>query len=237
MSAIHSFESIGFAIKEKEVDWILEDAPTEYIKTVGDIEVELFVADLTSEDRIRNYFNEIATNCIQFIPSETTMAKVYNNLVRRATGDYVCFIPSGLFLQGNWLTELMYYYKNIAKSGVVSVLYDTKEAELISLLSCDNESLIKVFSSKKDLENSFVFVDRQHFYYVGALDESVYLTGNEINQFAARCERIGLFNYSIPSETCLFTGSSNYYKEQLSENNLISTLADMRKAKNYYLPL
>ena len=33
-SARHSFESIGFAIKEKEVEFVIKDAPKEYIKTI-----------------------------------------------------------------------------------------------------------------------------------------------------------------------------------------------------------
>ncbi len=235
-SAVHSFESIGFAIKEKEVDWIEKDAPKEYIKTIGDIEIELLIADFIFDVRTIDYFNNIATH---YMPIEygVTMAKAYNDLLRLATGDYICIIPSGLFLQGNWLTELIYYYKNIAKSGIASIVYDTKEAELISLLCNDNENLMKVFSPKKNLESSLLFVDRQHFYYVGAIDESVHLIGNEINQFAARCEFIGLFNYCIPSESCFFIGNSEHIKDAVSEENLKTTLNGMRKTRNYYIPL
>ena len=34
---LSSFENIGFAIKEKEVEFVIKDAPKEYIKTVGEI--------------------------------------------------------------------------------------------------------------------------------------------------------------------------------------------------------
>ena len=55
-SIVHSFESIGFAIKKKEVDWVDKDAPIEYIKTIGDIEVELFVANLASDSRVDSLY-------------------------------------------------------------------------------------------------------------------------------------------------------------------------------------
>ena len=55
----HSFESTGFAIKEKEVEFVIKDAPKEYIKTVGETEVELFVIDATGDKRTKEYFDKI----------------------------------------------------------------------------------------------------------------------------------------------------------------------------------
>ncbi len=235
-STIHSFESTGFAIKKKEVDWIEKDAPIEYIKTVGDIEVELFVADFIRDGRTRDYFNAVATYCMP-IESGIKMSKVYNDLIRMATGDYVCIIPSGLFLQENWLTELIYYYKNIAKSGVVSVVDDSSSAELISFLSTDTENMINVFLPPENFISSLVFVDRQHFYLIGAIDETVYLAGNEINQFALRCAMMGFFNYCIPSITAFFSGHSRRIEDEESDLNFATSIKEMRRARNYYLPL
>jgi hypothetical protein len=165
------------------------------------------------------------------------MAQVYNCLLRKSTGDYVCIIPSGLFLQENWLTELIYYYKNIAKSGVVSVVDDTKSAELVSFLSSDTETMVNVFSPPENFVNSLVFVDRQHFYFVGAIDETVYLSGNELNQFALRCAFMGFFNYCIPSVTAFSSGFPQVTEDEESDTNFANSIKEMRKAKNYYLPL
>ena len=37
-SVIHSFQSLGFEIKEKKTEFLVEEAPIEFIKTIGDIE-------------------------------------------------------------------------------------------------------------------------------------------------------------------------------------------------------
>ena len=236
-SARHSFESIGFAIKEKEVEFVIKDAPKEYIKTIGDIEVELFVIDHTEDDRTCNYFNEIATNVTS---KKIPLTELYNSVFRMATGEYVCLLQTGFYLQKDWLVELMYYYTSIDKSGVVSIPYNLSELQMLPLPSSDNENLINVFTNTENTADGISIFNRQLLYLVGAFDESVLLVGHEISQFCVRCTFSGYFNYYIPTDTCLNFNNNRYldsFEYALGKDNKKITISEMKSAKNFYKPL
>ena len=232
-----SFESIGFTIKEKLTEFIMPDAPKEYIKTIGDLEIELFVIDHTDDNRANDYFNEIATNVTK---KKGNLAELYNSVFKMATGEYVCIIPSGVFLQPNWLIELVYHYCNIEKSGVIGVISDFNECDFLPLLSSDGEKQISVVSPKDNLIEGLVFFNRQHLYLVGAFDESVCLSGNEINQFSLRCIALGFYNYYVPTDVCVIISYNERLdtsQNEIGKTNMAGTLSEMRKRKNYYIAL
>ena len=229
--AKRSFESIGFSLKEKLKEIIIPDEPIEYIKVVDDVQVELFVIDRTNNSQTAEYFADIATN---ITCKDLPLAVLYNSAFKMATGDYICIIPTGAYLQKDWIIELLYYYANIDKSGVIGIVSDFNDCDFLPLLSTDGENQINVLVSKNNLIDGLSFFDRQHLYLIGAFDESVNLTDNEVNQFALRCIAMGYYNYYVPTDTCiLFVGAKN----EQSELNMKNTLAEMKKRKNYYLPL
>lgn len=233
----HSFESIGFAIKEKEVEFVVKDAPKEYIKTIGDVEVELFVIDQTEDQRTSNYFNEIATNVTS---KKMPLTELYNSAFRMATYDYICVLQTGLFLKKDWLVELMYYNNIVDKSGVVSIPYDLLELEMLPLPHSDNENLINVFVNKENTVEGVYFFQRQLLYLVGAIDESVSLVGHEISQFCARCVFSGYFNFYLPTDTCLNINKNRYVdvsEYALGKENQRNRIAEMKSVNNFYLPL
>jgi len=233
----HSFESIGFAIKEKEVEFVVKDAPKEYIKTIGDVEVELFVIDQTEDQRTSDYFNQIATSVST---KKIPLTKLYNSAFRIATGDYVCILQTGLFLKKDWLVELLYYHSIVEKSGVASIPYDLSELELLPLLNSDNENLINVFVNKENTVEGVCLFDRQLLYLVGGFDESVLLVGHEISQFCNRCVFSGYFNFYLPSDTCLNMNKNKYVKiakYELGKENQKNTISEMKSIKNFYIPL
>ena len=233
----HSFESIGFAIKEKEVEFIVKDAPKEYIKTIGDVEVELFVIDQTEDQRTSDYFNEIATD---FTSKKLPLTELYNSAFRMATGEYVCILQTGLFLKKDWLVELIYYNNLVNKSGVVSIPNNLSELEMLPLPHSDNENLINVFVNKENTVEGVYFFQRQLLYLVGAFDESVLLVGHEISQFCARCVFSGYFNFYLPTDTCLNMMKNRYVdvsEYALGKENQKNRIAEMKSVNNFYLPL
>lgn len=236
-SSRYSFESIGFLIKEKEVEFIIKDAPKEYIKTIGESEVELFVIDLTNDEKTFDYFNKIAT---EVISTKELNSQVYNSIFRKISHDYVCMIPSGLFLQKDWLTELYYFYVNVNKSGVVGIADDLEELDFIPLPNNELIEFINVFVSKNNLIKGLSFFHKQHLYLVGAFDDSLQLHGNELNHFSLRCMGLGLYNYYIPSVTCIFNSEGKYINPDLfykGETDMKKSLSEMRKIRNYYIAL
>lgn len=234
--AIHSFESIGFAIKEKEVEFIIKDAPKEYIKTIGDIEVELFVIDTTNDERTNDYFTPLVTN---YTNKEVPLSALLNDVVRSATGEYICIVPSGAFVQEGWLIELIYYFKNIDKAGFIGIPSVLDKLNFVPLPTKDYEGLLSVLVSKENNVQGISFTNKQHFYLIGAFDESVFLKGQFVNQICERALLMGYTNFYIPSQTCICTEAESITEEEnvLAKENLATTIADMKKVRNYYIPL
>lgn len=242
MSAIYSFERNGFAIVEDICDFIVKDAPKKYIKVVGNVEVELLVAFTPKTDwRLKDYFSKLTSLTIEF-ETEVSDAVAYNGLFKKANNDYICILNDNVFLQDHWLTELIYHYKNIQKSGVVSICDNFCGVEYRPLISIENEKFINVFLPNNNMvrNNSVSFFLKEYLYYIGCFDESINLYGNELNQLQLRFLNIGYHNYYIPSQTCLFIEENekiNYENLDAGRENLLKSIAEMKKNNNFYLPL
>jgi hypothetical protein len=234
--AIHSFQSLGFAIKEKEVEFIVKDAPKQYIKTVGDIEVELFVIDRTNDEKTAEYFTPIATNLTS---KDVPLACLLNDVIRMATGDYVCIIPTGIFLQNDWLIDLIFYFKNIDNVGVVGISDKINNLSFLPTPSKDTEELTNVLIGDNDCIEGLFFTNRQHFYLVGAFDQDPKLEGEEFNQFCVRAKKMGMINFYVPSNNCIYNafGNISNKEKQKAKEYLINSILEMSKTKSYYIPL
>lgn len=234
-STVYSFERSGFAIVQKEVVFVVKDAPKEYIKVIDETEVELLVGIVDGCDkRLVEYFTPLADKLIMF-DGGTNDAKAYNELFRHCNGKYICILNTKVFLQTHWLNELIYYNNNVLKQGVVGIANNFSNLDYLPLLSNDNETFTKVFIPKDNLVNQqgVLFFLKEYLFYVGAFDENQTLYWNAINQFQLRCLAMGLHNYYIPNQTCLIVDET----ERGDKTELINSINEMRKNKNYYLPL
>lgn len=247
---IYSFEKIGFTIVEKKDKILVKDAPKEYIKVIGDVEVQLLVfATPKTDKRLVEYFMDFA-DVVDVYSEPVKDATAYNNLFKKATGEYICILRPCVFVQEHWLTELMYYHSIISKSGVVSICTDFTDVEFMPKLSPtppypsaqiqqDSEAFVNVFVPTNNLINSagICLLLRQHLFYVGAFDESELLYKNELNQFQLRALALGLCNYYIPTQTCLINNKNNDIADNTGKENLLKSIAEMKKNKNYYIQL
>lgn len=241
---IHSFESSGFSVIEDKKEFITKDAPKEYLNVIGEVEVELLVAVTPSTDRrLIDYFTPIASALHEYY-EPTNLGEIYNNLFRKASHDFVCIFNPYIFLQQHWLQELIYYHQLIQNSGVVSICDDTNKVDFEPLPCKDLEVFTNVFVPKNDLIDyrGVCLFWRQHLYLIGAFDENKLLFGGDhLNQFQLRCiAKEKLKNFYIPSQSCIMLRKWIEVSETIlepSKNYVISSLAEMKKAKNYYIPL
>lgn len=188
------FETIGFKVEPKEIVFLEEKAePTKNVMLIGDIEVELLVAFKPNCDkRLIEYFKPIATQTIE-VTNQLTDLGINTELFALATNDYICILNPFVFLQNNWLTELMYYHHNIEKSGMVSILNDFENLTYSALLATESEALISVFiPNNYMLEPNGVFL----------------ITKNSLpNTSTTNIQRTYLKeeykNFYIPSQTCI----------------------------------
>ena len=241
-STIYSFERSGFAIVEEIGEYVIKDAPTKYIKVVGNVEVELLVAFTPKTDwRLKDYFSKLTLLTIDF-EIEVNDAVAHNGLFKKATNDYICILNDNIFLQEHWLTELIYYYENIHNSGVVSICDNFCSVKYLPLISTEKEILVNVFLPDNNMvhSNSVSLFLREYLNYIGCFDQSAELYGNELNQLQLRFIAMGYHNYYIPNQTCLVLKENqkiNYHQLEIGNKNLLKSMQEMKKNKNYYIPL
>jgi len=244
---LYLLQSIGFNIIEKESEFVVRKISKEYIKVIDSVEVELLVAYTEfSNKKLIEYFKPIATELIH-VSNNTdvpiTDAQMYNKLFAKAKNEYICILKPNIFLQKHWLTELIYYHQNVGKSGIIGVCNDFSSADFSPVPSPDIETFVNVFLPKGNTINlnSVLFFPKEYLYYIGALDESVmFICSYEMKQYQLRCVAMGLINYYIPTQSCLIINeqtNNKYDLQDISEANITTTLAEMRKNNTYYIPL
>ncbi len=246
---IYSFEKCGFDRIKKESDFVIEDTPIEYLNVIDGIEIELLVAYTKDTDnRLIDYFNAISDRMIEVTNDDkyndvVSDAMAYNRLFLKANCDFICILKPYVFLANNWLVELMFYHETINNSGVISICSKLSNLDYLPLPTKEIESLQRIFIPKDNLvnPNGICFFLRQHLFLVGAFDESVkFIQGDEINQFQIRSTNNWLYNYYIPTQSCIVIQAQNnidYMYISESKQNIERTINDMKKAKNYYIPL
>lgn len=235
-TVIYAFENIGFNQIEKESEFTGLTEPIKFINVVESIKVELIIGFFNDcDERLIAYFEPLANKILRF-DKKTSDAKAYNELFRQSTTDNICILRSNVYLQKNWLLEMLFYNKNIANSGIVSITSSFLNAEYLPLLSIE-EKFINVFMGidVSINDDEILFFKRQLLFLVGALDESEDIKGYEFLQFQIRAYHLGLVNYYIPSQTSIILHSKMI--EESAIERVKNTIKEMRKNNNYYLPL
>ena len=230
----HYLESIGYERKKKEVDFVVKDAPIEYVNTIGEIVIELIVIDYTKDQRTTDFFAGIADNYSNI--QSDNVAKSINNFLRIATGDLICVVPSGVSLQTNWLTEVIYYNSNVENCGIIGIPTKFSNVEFLPLPSRESDNYINVFLPKDNTIQGIYCFDKQVLGLIGALDESIDLSGNEMNQYCLRSAYSKFNNFYIPTQSS-FSVNNEYVKGEKSDENMKSTLKEMASRRSFYIPL
>ena len=211
-----------------------------------DIDVELLILDNGSKDsRIVDYFKDIAD--IHIAESENIgVAKGFNKLLRKCTGDYICLVGNDITVGKDWLNELIYYADVIDKSGIVAIHCESDKGRFSPLLSIHDE-LINVWKRDDNTIDGLQLFKKEILEKVGGFDESFGKYGYEDNQFALRTYYSGFYNFYIPNQFSSHIGfdineKSQYRKDkeialQTSKVKYQETLKGMIKNKNYYISL
>jgi hypothetical protein len=246
---IYSLERSGFAIVEKKGDWVVKGAPKEYMKVIDNVEVELLVAYTKNSDlALVEHFKELATHLIEIESVKNGVygindAKAYNQLFKLAQHEYVCVLKPYIFPQQHWLIELIHYYEDVDKSGIIGVCPNFANVQYAPLPSKELDRFVTLFLPNDNVvnPNGILFFLKEYLYLIGALDENTLLVGGtEFIQLQKRFSAMGYNNFYIPTQSCLIINQhkyTDYIGYQASTENLENTLSEMKKVKNYYIPL
>lgn len=242
---IHSFELLGVEEREIETEYIVSPKDKKYGLYIQHLRVEVLVAYYPQSDTpyLKKYFDTFTEKTFE-VDNLQNDSQVYNELFRMAIGTNICVLKPNTFLRLSWLTDLLFYNQLVLQTGVCGIIDDYSKIEFLPLLTTENETMMSVLipeSNYLDAEG-VMFFNRQLLFHVGALDEHPDLNGSEWEQWQLRALALGYNNYYIPSQTSYIAnkGEEVFCKKFLrdvSKKQLETSLLEMKKAKNFYIPL
>ncbi len=174
------------------------------------------------------------------------IAAGYNKLIKEAKGDFICFVPNDVLVGDNWLKDLMFYNSQIDKSGFTSIHCEGDKGSFGPLLNHD-DTFTEVWKCKNNITSGVSLINREALAFVGSFDESLGIYGREREQMAIRLGLAGCHNYYVPGQYSIHIGreindTSDYKKMKdveikRSVPQYNESLNEMKKTKNYYIPL
>jgi hypothetical protein len=237
-NSIFSFESSGFTKQIREEEFYIKEEEKTIISTINGIEVELVVGiQSDADERAWNYFKDVA-DIVYYLDKIQSEAEAYNLLFRQCTSDYVCIYKFNVFLEKNWLNDLLFFAENIEKAGVVGISNNILDAYYLPIISKDQEKLVNVFIPENEILASglVTLFDRQHLYNIGAFDEAEDMIGLEYEQFQMRSSKMGYNNFYIPTQSCISLNNAPVVPPERLKI-VINKVEEMRKNNNFYIPL
>lgn len=231
------FESLKFTKEIKDTPF--ENDGVTYVSKVDGLEVDLIVGyDKTTDKKVVDYFSKIADKMFE-VEDLTLTANTYNQLFTLCDKNYVCVINRLTFVSVGWLNELFAYNKLVDKVGCISIVSNLLNCDYISLLSSDGENMVGVYLPKQEYFDTFsiLFFSTQHLYWVGALDNNPTIKNYVFEQWQMRCARMGLNNFAIPNASCIYLPKIATDKTNAELKLTVETVEEMRKNKNFYIPL
>lgn len=200
-------------------------------------DIELLVLDNGSTDkRAIEYLSKIAD---VFISEKQNIgvAKGFNKLLRKATGQYIALIDNDILLNKGWLKDLLYFNKQIKNSGISAIHCVLEKGEYNG----------NVFLPPNGIVYSTRFFNRAFLNNAGGFDETISIYGYEDSQYCIRSVVGGYMNYYIPNQSSIHLGedfsSDNEFRKFKNEQlkiNLPKFQESIRKVvdnRNYKIPL
>lgn len=113
------------------------------------------------------------------IQNETNIgiAAGFNQLLRKAQGEYICFLSNDILVFDNWLSELIHYNNEIDKAGMTTIFCDGDKGTFSPLLNSRDE-FTHVWKPAKNVTRGISLINRMALEDVGAFDEQLGVYGS-----------------------------------------------------------
>ena len=218
------------------------------------IEIQLLVGNLNSDntDKSAEFFklkindkDELTPNEFtndygyKWYPKEISETKVANDLMRFATGEYICILKPTTLLDEHWLSDLIHYYESVDRSGVISISDGFENLSYLPLIS-EGDKFVNVMQPDVSWIKDLCFFKREFLNHVGCFDEEIENYDNALKQLCLRFTALGYNNYYIPSQTCVKVNSAkgiDVIQDKKENQYIANSLVEMKQRKSYYLPL
>lgn len=172
---------------------------------------ELLILDNGSTDkRTINLSSEEGFPLVKkgsLVQNETNVgiAAGFNQLLRKAQGDYICFLSNDIVVFDNWLSELIDYNNEIEKAGMTTLYCEGDKGTFSPLLNVRDE-FTHVWKPAKNVTRGISLINRMALEDVGAFDEKLGIYGREREQYALRLANLNYNNFYIPDNFSVHLG-------------------------------
>ena len=202
-------------------------------------DIRLLILDNGSKDvRTQRYIMDVADTAV-LVPTNVGVAAGFNKLFSRITDGYICTVGNDIWLEQNWLKDLIDHQERIKLSGVSSIHCVLDKGRYTTNLG--------VFIPPHSIVYGVSLWSNRLMRKIGGFDERLIGYGCEDSQFAYRAYMTGHINYYIPGQYSYHLGedqdqTSEYRKhkdESLQRNvtKLQETIVQMNKTNNYKIKL
>jgi hypothetical protein len=173
------------------------------------VPVKLYILNNASTDpRVSEYFVSLCMENkwqYQSTPFEYNLSMCYNSIVKLVTEKYCCIFPINIFVNRNWLEDLIFTMENVkAETGVLSIRTGTEKPFLMPILH-DHPSgeyeLQHVWFTENNTVDGILFFKSDIFSKPGYFDEKLPAPGFETSEMVFRISAFGYKNYYIRNQS------------------------------------
>ncbi len=191
------------------------------LSKAGYSDFELLILDNGSNDQRTakmcsdTDFPAVQSGIIECLDTNIGIAAGFNQLLRKAKGDYIVFLTNDILLGENWLADMIHYSNEIEHSGLVTIHCEGDKGAFGPLLNTISE-FTSVWSPANNITSGVSLISRIALEAVGAFDETLGIYGREREQYAHRLKMLGFKNFYVPGQYSVHLGreiSDSDYKK------------------------
>lgn len=173
------------------------------------VPVKLYILNNASTDpRVAEYFVSLCMEKkwqYQSTPNEYNLSMCYNSITKFVTEKYCCIFPINMFVNRNWLEDLVFTIENVkAESGVLSIRSGSEKAFLMPILHdhpTGEDELKHVWFTENNSVDGILFFKTDIFSKPGYFDEKLNAPAFEVLEMVFRISCFGYKNYYIPNQS------------------------------------
>jgi hypothetical protein len=183
-----ALESWGIIMSKRENIFIEE--PTVIVPIIDGLEIEIIACKYNNDIRLNQLYEKYDA---KFIDAENK--NPYNELLKSATGEFICFINPHQALPNGWLIELLSCNQLVERSGLSCITSNPKNKSVASYLDNNLDFVNMLYDEQGRIDGTVLF-NRNIIDEIGGFDE--YLYGSEFDQYARRLTSLLYNNFYLP---------------------------------------
>lgn len=204
-----------------------------------DLNFELFLYLFKPNESVVKMLQSYSNSKNNFISlnvfnNNQSVTGVYNHFLNCTKNPYNVIIASDIIVNKHWLINLKHSYKNIIKSGCISLKSNSDKLILSSKLDAE-DSLRTVYVSEENLFNDLVFFSSDKIKEIGYFNDK--LKGVELAEWSFRFFANGYENYYLKYKNVIRLNCNDaFLKPKLSQeikSNFVKILNNRLTVEKY----